>query len=435
MATRFYAALAHTGTLAFFDGKGERRRVSNTNLLPPKIRDSLLFSLSFPAKVHHTTGGVDLDADAVLPDSFRPRKTTHMFADCGAYQFREETVPRLSDGTLLNSEVAWRRYDEEHHLDDERWEQVLLCAPDHMLIEGLSDDEVQSRIAFNTREAAAFIHSFPPHLDSNVVVPVGVIHGRDVAERKLNLDRLIDLGYEYVALGGMVPFSTKPAIALDIVAGLGLNAPSPSVAPDSILGRCREKGVRLHVFGLNSPEWMRWWIRLGVDSFDGSKLSTEGARNGWYWIPMDGTHGRPHHRSLEPTSAGDLYSRINVKKIGLTDAPHRWAWLDRRWRPAEHFVTDGGHSTACDCDACRYLRQARCTSDRCWGKHVWADEFHVPDPRCMGSTEHNMGRMAHNAHVYDWLKQEMETYVEEADHLEKLGALDADSFLRHWISL
>ena len=153
MATRFYAALAHTDTLAFFDGKGERRRVSNTNLLPPKIRDSLLFSLSFPAKVHHTTGGVDLDADAVLPDSFRPRKTTHMFADCGAYQFREETVPRLSDGTLLNSEVAWRRYDDEHHLDDERWEQVLLCAPDHMLIEGLSDDEVQSRIAFNAREA------------------------------------------------------------------------------------------------------------------------------------------------------------------------------------------------------------------------------------------------------------------------------------------
>ena len=41
----------------------------------------------------------------------------------------------------------------------------------------------------------------------------------------------------------------------------------------------------------------------------------------------------------------------------------------------------------------------------------------------MGSTEHNMGRMAHNAHVYDWLKQEMETYVEEADRLEKLGPL------------
>ena len=46
-----------------------------------------------------------------------------------------------------------------------------------------------------------------------------------------------------------------------------------------------------------------------------------------------------------------------------------------------------------------------------------------------------MGRMAHNAHVYDWLKQEIEAYVEEADRLERLGALDADSFLRHWISL
>ena len=182
-----------------------------------------------------------------------------------------------------------------------------------MLIEGLSDEEVQSRIAFNAREAAAFIHSFPPHLDSNVVVPVGVIHGRNVAERKLNLDRLIDLGYEYVALGGMVPFSTKPATALDIVAGLDPNAPSPSVAPDNIWAGA-EKRACTCMFSGSTARRMRWWIRLGVDSFDGSKLSTEGAVNGWYWIPMDGTHGRPHHRSLEPTSAGDLYSRINVKK-------------------------------------------------------------------------------------------------------------------------
>ena len=31
------------------------------------------------------------------------------------------------------------------------------------------------------------------------------------------------------------------------------------------------------MFGLNSPDWYRWWKRLGVDSFDGSKLSQEGA--------------------------------------------------------------------------------------------------------------------------------------------------------------
>ena len=44
--------------------------------------------------------------------------------------------------------------------------------------------------------------------------------------------------------------------------------------------------TQLHVFGLNSPEWVRWWHRLQIDSFDGSKLSTEGAANGWYYVPM-----------------------------------------------------------------------------------------------------------------------------------------------------
>ena len=395
MATRFYAALAHTDTVAYYDRVGERRRVSNTNLLPESIRQNLLFSLSFPAEIHHTTGGASLDLEAVAPDGTGERQTTHLFADCGAYQFRNESTPRLRDGTPLNAEVAWRRYEQEHHLADRgRWEQVLLCAPDHMLIEGMSEQDIQSRITYNLREAAAFMELFPPHLDRKVVIPVGVIHGRSVDERKRNLDRLLEMGYTYVALGGMVPYSTKPAQALDIVAGLNPDSTTPVVDSDSVLGRCRAHGVRLRVFGLNSPEWMRWWIRLGVDSFDGSKLSTEGAVNGWYWIPLDGKHGRPHHRSHHPSSAGNMYARINVKNIGLTDVPGRWRPSNGRWRPRHDFVTAEGLSTACGCPACRYLAQARCTSDRCWATKTWPDEPHAPDPRCMGSTEHNMGRMA-----------------------------------------
>ena len=103
----------------------------------------------------------------------------------------------------------------------------------------------------------------------------------------------------------MVPFSTKPAAALEIVAGLDLNAGSLTVAQDSILGRCREEGVRLHVFGLNSQEWMRWWIRLGVDSFDRSKLSTEGARNGWYWMRWT------------DHMAGRITVRLNQRLLGI----------------------------------------------------------------------------------------------------------------------
>ena len=95
---------------------------------------------------------------------------------------------------------------------------------------------------------------------------------------------------------------------LDIVAGIE-DASHPEIERDSILGMCKLDGIRLHIFGLNSPEWARWWYRLGVDSFDGSKLSTEGAANGWYYVPFDG-QGRGRDYPKRPTSVAELYERI-----------------------------------------------------------------------------------------------------------------------------
>ena len=106
------------------------------------------------------------------------------------------------------------------------------------------------------------------------------------------------IGYKYVALGGMVPYSTKQEQALDIIAGIK-DVENPIIAKGSILARCRDDGIKLHVFGLNSPEWVRWWYRLGINSFDGSKLSTEGAANGWYYVAND---GKGIGREMNPTS-------------------------------------------------------------------------------------------------------------------------------------
>ena len=65
------------------------------------------------------------------------------------------------------------------------------------------------------------------------------------------------------------------------------------------------------MFGLNSPEWYRWWKRLGVDSFDGSKLSQEGAANGIIWLENTDID--------EPLNAKQLYRRLQIKKIKERD--------------------------------------------------------------------------------------------------------------------
>jgi len=192
-------------------------------------------------------------------------------------------------------------------------------------------------------------------------------------------------------------------------------------------------GVRLHMFGLNSPDWCRWWYRLGMDSFDGSKLSTEGAANGWYWLPKDGKYGRETPEM--PVKVSDLYHKLAVKKMGAED----WGWrIEEGVLVPANEVMVGELNTRCDCPACRYLGRARCTSPRCWKRkrdlENGFESRHCADPRMMGSTEHNMGRVAHNAHVMDWLLSKIEELMVRASESDLQGE---ESWLRKhlWIVL
>ena len=59
-----------------------------------------------------------------------------MFADCGAFQFRNESVPILDDAPL-NADVAWERYCEAHLDRSETWDEVLLCSLDHIITQDM----------------------------------------------------------------------------------------------------------------------------------------------------------------------------------------------------------------------------------------------------------------------------------------------------------
>ena len=422
-APKFFVALAHTDTVACYtDAEGTaKERVSVTNLFPRRLTKDLLFSLSFNAEVHYTTKGHLLDPLATHTPS--ENQTRSMFADCGAFQFRNESVPML-DNAPLNADVAWERYSEAHLNRGETWDELLLCSPDHIITQDMDDDEAESRHSFIEDQASRFLDLCSSREN---VHAVGVIHGRNNAERMKQYENFKSLGYQYVALGGMVPYSTKPNQVLDIIAGIK-NQNEPLIDPNSILARCRQDGIRLHIFGLNSPEWVRWWYRLRIDSFDGSKLSTEGAANGWYYIPKDGK-GKGRDLQKKPGSVKELYHRIPVKRM----LAEKWEWGNSNdvMRPinVDQFTEI---STECDCDACLYLKSARCTSRRCWITKKESNSFHAADPRTMGSTEHNMGRVAHNAHVFDWLIEQIENYNKLADNSTDV---QENSWLRNWTTV
>jgi hypothetical protein len=431
----FFVALAHTDTVAYFntDTSPLRTRISNLNLFPDSLKENLLFSMSFDSKIHYESWSSSLDP---VGDSIQLDKETSLpkriFADCGAYQGDVE----------LDFNVAWNYYEMKHVNSEHRWDEILLCSPDQIIKPDMDDEETASRFEFIETNAAPFLEKC--NSDSRIYA-VGVIHGRTINERKKQYKMFKSLGYEYVALGGMVPYSTKQDQVLDIVAGIK-DIDNPIIESDSILDRCRKDGIKLHVFGLNSPEWIRWWYRLQIDSFDGSKLSTEGAANGWYYIPNDGK-GPGREKILKPKKVGELYHRIAVSKMAINR--NNWykkpksghSLWDIKYRDELNFkahrdllisgknIFVNGVHTQCFCPACQYLKSSRCTSKRCWFGKETPGHYHVADPRMMGSTEHNMGRVAHNAFVFSWIIKQIERFNKLADESE---ITDEKAWLLNW---
>jgi hypothetical protein len=423
MKPKFFVAIAHTDNLACYVDElaKEKSRVSNINLFPSNLGENLLFSMSFDSTIHYDTMGDNLDPignTAELAKQYlSPRR---MFADCGAFQFRELPRPLLG-GVELDYNIAWDYYEKKHVKAKHHWSEILLCSPDHIITAEMDDEEADNRFDFIKENASPFLQKCKS--DSRVFA-VGVIHGRNIEERKQQYEMFKSLGYEYVALGGMVPYSTKQNQVLDIVAGVS-DIDNPIIESDSILGRCRKDGIKLHVFGLNSPEWVRWWHRLQIDSFDGSKLSTEGAANGWYYIPNDGK-GNGRDMPMNPKNVGELYQRIAVNKMGSDE----WKWNNENGllKPIIP-LTEKSVDTNCDCPACQYLKSSRCTSERCWFRKENPEHYHVADPRMMGSTEHNMGRVAHNAFVFSWIIEQIERLNKLADESE---INDENAWLLNW---
>jgi len=420
---KFFVALAHTDTVAYFSSSSEeeRIRISNVNLFPDSLKEHLLFSMSFDSAIHYDSVPSKLDpisnSSAIDAHKTLPKR---MFADCGAFQFRELHRPMLGD-VELDYEVAWKYYERKHVKAKYYWDEILLCSPDHIITADMDDEQAHNRFEFIKENAAPFLEKCK--IDSRVFA-VGVIHGRNIQERIEQYKMFKSIGYEYVALGGMVPYSTKQEQVLDIVAAIK-DINNPIIESDSIMGRCRKDGIKLHVFGLNSPEWVRWWHRLQLDSFDGSKLSTEGAANGWYYIPNDGK-GEEREIPKRPVNVGEFYQRIAVKKMGSD----KWGWknVNGLLKPIVP-LTEKGVDTNCDCPACQYLKSSRCTSERCWLRKAEPNIRHIADPRMMGSTEHNMGRVAHNAFVFSWMIDQIERLNKLADESE---ITDENAWLLNW---
>lgn len=238
-----------------------------------------------------------------------PNDGLPMIYDCGAWSYKDEEIPPV------NSEQVAASYRDHAH------DGAMVIAPDHMLIEGT---DIDFRRRWNLEQAKQFLGDCPVNL-----TPMACVHGMDLDERVAHALELLGMGYHHIAIGGLAARASQKRKVVEWVREIR------SAVPD----------VWLHVLGLSSPDYMRTWCRLGIQSADGSSHFKQ-AFTGGAFFTVDGDKLTKHQAA--------------------------------RTRDGE---TVGSDMPECDCKACSLLR---------------ADGV---DTRSYGSNEHNMGRAAHNLNM------------------------------------
>ena len=102
-------------------------------------------------------------------------------------------------------------------------------------------------------------------------IPVGVAQGFDETSYRKSVSKIIEMGYDHIALGGLIQYT------------------------DSFINKILEeinpliKGVNLHLFGVLRPEKLSTFQSLGVTSFDSaSYLRKSWLRSGQNYLARNG---------------------------------------------------------------------------------------------------------------------------------------------------
>jgi len=232
-----------------------------------------------------------------------------MIYDCGAWSYKDDEIPPV------NSEQVAALYAAHAPAGS------MVIAPDHMLIEG---SDVEYRRAWNADQAKLFLGDCPPGMNA-----MACVHGMNLDERVEHAKWLVSIGYRYIAIGGLAARASQKKLVVSWVRAIR------DAVPD----------VWLHVLGLSSPDFMKTWNEIGIQSADGSS-------------------------HFKQAFTGGAFFTQNGAKLTKRSAA--------RTRDGETVPED---MVSCDCKACSVLR----------GEGV--------DTRSYGSNEHNMGRAAHNLNM------------------------------------
>lgn len=307
--------------------KADRQEVHCTRLMADqRMCDGVLVSLAQHMAVR-SKGALkkfaSTDAGTLAPEPMRHRfglsENQWLFGDCGAFSYVNKPEPDIESGRAL---AMYQLYGFDFGASVDH-----IPVPVISTLEGkrfLSPEERVRRVDITKENAAEFIALHRKR--KCTFVPVGVIQGLDPESYARQLREYVDMGYEHVGIGGLVPRSDKDI--LEVVQALD--------------GERRAGGLEpwIHLFGVYRPKIHRQLREFGATSFDSATYFRKAwLRSGQNYLNPD---GKSWHAAIRIPMTSDPRTR---KRLEASNLPlNELAKLEREALDALHEYDDGRRS-------------------------------------------------------------------------------------------
>ena len=184
-----------------------------------------------------------------INDQFQLPSCKSRFIDCGAWSYKSEKSPKFTP------DEAFQRYTELKLKKGD-----LAAAVDHMILPGnQSPHEMQRRLNITLKNAKKHFELS----QSASFTPIGVVQGQNIGKRVELANKLLSIGYDYLALGGLAGIAGQKSFVQNVIR--------------AVLKLRNEFDFKLHVLGISSFAYLEFYKQIGVNSFDGSAMFLKAA--------------------------------------------------------------------------------------------------------------------------------------------------------------
>lgn len=222
------------------------------DLLTPHPYDGILFSLAnfIKKKSLPDLKNPKIRGYSNIKQYLKLNGDLQVMGDCGAFSYINENVPPQPFFSVENVANFYNslNFDYGVSVDHIVTDMIQKNVDGEKVKIILSKEDKEKRIKITLNNAVKFLkYHRKQKFDFK---PIGVAQGLSPKSYKKSVEKLIDYGYEYIALGGLVQKDTSEI--LDILKEI----------------QSKTGNVDIHLFGISRPEAMKQFKEFGVTSFD-----------------------------------------------------------------------------------------------------------------------------------------------------------------------